>query len=423
MTAVAGTSRSVEHLLRDITPQVLGALTRRHRDFAAAEDAVQEALLDASMQWPRQGVPENPAGWLYKAALRRFTDQVRSDSARRRREETLANELANEEMPVSVDELFEPEEDDTLLLLFMCAHPALTPATAIALTLRAVGGLTTREIGAALLVSEATMAQRISRAKQTIQESKVAFVLPSAAERAQRLESVMHVLYLIFNEGYAASSGDALHRVDLSGEAIRLTRALHAMVTDSPEVTGLLALMLLTDARRAARTDAAGELIPLDEQDRALWDPDLIREGTSLLAQAMSRSQVGPYQLQAAIAALHDQSATTESADWAQINAFYLVLERMGDNPMVALNRAVATAMVEGPEAGLRLVDALAKDDRLKGHYRIHAVRAHLYERAGRNDLAREHYRLAAESTASTPERNYLLRKALRLGNPAPPPM
>jgi RNA polymerase sigma factor (sigma-70 family) len=410
MSEPVATASSVERLLRDITPQVLGALTRRQRDFAACEDAVQEALLDAALQWPLEGVPDNPGGWLYKAALRRFTDQVRSDVARRRREE--------QEMPVEAfEEEFEPEQDDTLLLLFMCAHPALSPVTAVALTLRAVGGLTTREIGAAFFVSEATMAQRISRAKQTIKESRVAFVLPSAAERAQRLDAVMHVLYLIFNEGYASSSGEALQRVDLSGEAIRLARALEACVADAPEVTGLLALMLLTDARRAARTDALGELIPLDEQDRALWDQALIHEGTSLVAKAMSRGQVGPYQLQAAIAALHDQSATTEGADWTQIEAFYRVLEKMADNPMVSLNRAVATAMVDGPDAGLRRVEALSKDERLAGHYRVHAVRAHLQERAGRFDLAVENYRLAAEATASLPERNYLLRKAARLND------
>ncbi|MEO8019392.1 MAG: sigma-70 family RNA polymerase sigma factor [Pseudomonadota bacterium] len=408
--------RSVEHLLRDITPRVLGALTRRHRDFAAAEDAVQEALLDASMQWPREGVPENPAGWLYKTALRRLTDRVRSDVARRRREEDVANELASEEAQVhAFDEEFEPEQDDTLLLLFMCAHPSLSPITAIALTLRAVGGLTTREIATALFVSEATMAQRISRAKQTIQESNITFVLPSTQERAQRLDAVMHVLYLIFNEGYSSSSGEKLHRVDLSSEAIRLTRALNASVADSPEVTGLLALLLLTDARRPARTDSVGELIPLDEQNRALWDQELIREGIRLIGSAMAQGQIGVYQLQAAIAALHDQSPTTESADWAQIHALYLLLERMSDNPMVRLNRAVATAMVEGPDSGLRVIDTLANDERLKGHYRLDAVRAHLYERAGKNELALEHYRLAAEATANLPERNYLLKKAVRL--------
>jgi RNA polymerase sigma factor (sigma-70 family) len=416
MTAGEGLPQSVEHLLRDLTPQVLGALTRRHRDFAAAEDAVQEALLDASLQWPREGVPDNPGGWVYKAALRRFTDQVRSDVARRRREESVASEQEIDEMQgQAINEDFEPEQDDTLLLLFMCAHPALTPSNAIPLMLRAVGGLTTREIGRALLVSEATMAQRISRAKQTIKESNVNFVLPSAAERGQRLESVMHVLYLIFNEGYAASSGDSLQRVDLSTEAIRLARALQASAGDAPEVTGLLALMILTDARRAARTDAAGELIPLDEQDRALWDQALIREGAALINGAMAKGQVGAYQLQAAIAALHDQAPCTERADWAQIHTLYLLLERMSNNPMVTLNRAVAMAMMEGPEAGLRLLDTLAKDERVAGHYRLHAVRAHLHERAGQNELALEQYRRAADATASTPERNYLLKKMMRL--------
>jgi RNA polymerase sigma factor (sigma-70 family) len=414
MTSAA--AKSVEHLLRDLTPQVLGALTRRHRDFAAAEDAVQEALLDASMQWPREGVPENPGGWLYRIALRRLSDQVRSDGARRRREEQLANELVEQEMQVPpIDEEFEPEQDDTLVLLLMCSHPALTPPSAIALTLRAVGGLTTREIGAAFFVSEATMAQRISRAKQTIKESNVPFSLPSLQERGKRLDAVMHVLYLIFNEGYASSSGETLQRVDLSSEAIRLARALSASVPDAPEATGLLALMLLTDARRLARTGSAGELITLDEQNRALWDQGLIQEGVALVSGAMTRGQVGPYQLQAAVAALHDEAPTTAQTDWPQISALYGLLERMSDNPMIALNRAVAIAMVEGPEAGLTRVSEIAKDGRLKEHYRVDAVRAHLYERAGKPDLAAEHYRTAAARTASLPERNYLLAKIAQL--------
>jgi RNA polymerase sigma factor (sigma-70 family) len=416
---MTGTSaRSVEHLLRDLAPQVLGALTRRHRDFAAAEDAVQEALLDASMQWPVEGVPDNAAGWLYRVALRRLTDHQRSDAARRRREEQIANELTDEEMVTPpVDEAFEPEHDDTLVLLFMCSHPALTAASAVALTLRAVGGLSTREIGAAFFVSEATMAQRISRAKQTIKDSRIPFSLPVPQEREQRLDAVMHVLYLIFNEGYASTSGDQLQRVDLSSEAIRLTRALVAFVPDSPEVAGLLALMLLTDARRAARSGPAGELIPLDEQDRTRWDQPLIQEGTALVWNAMAKGSVGPYQLQAAIASLHDQAATTEGTDWAQIEALYGLLERMSDNPMIALNGAVATAMVAGPEAGLRRIDTIAQDERLKGHYRIDAVRAHLYERIGQRDRAIEHYRRAAAGTASLPERNYLLSKAARLSS------
>jgi RNA polymerase sigma factor (sigma-70 family) len=410
--------RSVEQLLRDLTPQVLGALTRRHRDFAAAEDATQEALLAASMQWPLEGVPDNPAGWLYKIALRRLSDQARSEAARRRREEHIAGELALEEMLTqATDPDFEPAQDDTLLLLFMCCHPSLTTASAIALTLRAVGGLTTGEIGRAFFVPEATMAQRISRAKQTIQESKIPFSLPSGEEREERLDAVMQVLYLIFNEGHTSSAGEKLQRVDLSTEAIRLTGALNASAADTPEVAGLLALMLLTEARSAARSGPAGELIPLDEQDRTLWDKALIQEGMALLAKAMSRNLIGPYQLQAAIAALHDQAATPEQTDWAQIQAFYGVLLRIGDNPMVALNHAVATAMVEGPEVGLSLVDAIAQDTRLKEHYRTDAVRAHLYERAGKHDLALKHYQRAAEGTSSLPERNYLLSKAARLSS------
>ena len=411
-------AQSVEHLLREITPQVLGALTRRHRDFAAAEDAVQEALLDASIQWPREGIPENPSGWLYRVALRRLTDYLRSDVARRHREDLIANDLANEEMmAAAVDDEFEPEQDDTLALLFMCSHPALTAHSAIALTLRAVGGLTTREIAAAFFVAEATMAQRVSRAKQAIKDSNVPFSLPSAQEREQRLDAVMHVLYLIFNEGYASSSGEELQRVDLSSEAIRLTRALHASLSDSPEVAGLLALMLLTDARRAARSGPAGELIPLDEQNRALWDLSLVQEGVTLVWNAMAKGRIGPYQLQAVIAALHDQAKTTDETDWSQIEALYGLLQRMSDNPMIALNRAVATAMVEGPEAGLRLINTIAQDERLKGHYRVDAVRAHLYERAGQRDLALVHYRRAAEGTASLPERNYLLGKAARVSS------
>jgi len=414
----ASSARSVEHLLREITPQVLGALTRRHRDFAAAEDAVQEALLEASMQWPPEGIPENPSGWLYRVALRRLTDYLRSDVARRHREDLIANDLANEEMmAAAVDDEFEPEQDDTLVLLFMCSHPALTAHSAIALTLRAVGGLTTREIAAAFFVAEATMAQRVSRAKQAIKDSNVPFSLPSAQEREQRLDAVMHVLYLIFNEGYASCSGEELQRVDLSSEAIRLTRALHASLADSPEVAGLLALMLLTDARRAARSGPAGELVPLDEQKRALWDLSLVQEGVALVWNAMAKGRIGPYQLQAAIAALHDQAKTTDETDWSQIEALYGLLQRMSDNPMIALNRAVATAMVEGPEAGLRLINTIAQDERLKGHYRVDAVRAHLYERAGQRDLALEHYRRAAEGTASLPERNYLLGKATRVSS------
>jgi RNA polymerase sigma factor (sigma-70 family) len=410
--------RSVEQLLRDLTPQVLGALTRRHRDFAAAEDATQEALLAASVQWPREGVPDNPGGWLYKVALRHLSDNARSEAARRRREEHIAGEFAIEEMLMqSTDADFEPDQDDTLMILFMCCHPSLTAASAIALTLRAVGGLTTREIGKAFFVPEATMAQRISRAKQAIKESNIPFSLPSGQQRDERLDAIMHVLYLIFNEGHTSSVGETLQRVDLSTEAIRLTRALHESAADSPEVAGLLALMLLTQARSAARSGPTGELIPLDEQDRTRWDKALIQEGVALIAKAMSSSVIGPYQLQAAIAAIHDQAHTPEQTDWAQIQDLYGLLLRITDSPMIALNHAVATAMVEGVEAGLSLVDAIAQDTRLKKHYRTHAVRAHLYERAGKKHLALEHYQRAADGTSSLPERNYLLGKAARLSS------
>jgi RNA polymerase sigma factor (sigma-70 family) len=408
--------RSVEQLLRDLTPQVLGALTRRHRDFAAAEDATQEALIAASTQWPLEGMPDNPGGWLYKVALRRLSDHARSEVARRRREERISGELAIEEMltqPAEPD--FEPDQDDTLALLFMCCHPSLTPPSAIALTLRAVGGLTTGEIAKAFFVPEATMAQRISRAKQAIKDSNIPFRLPSGEERAERLDAVMHILYLVFNEGYTSSGGEQLQRIDLSTEAIRLTRALNEVAADSPEVVGLLALMLLTQARSAARSGPAGELIPLDEQDRSRWDNSLIQEGIALSAKAMSSTLIGPYQLQAAIAAVHDRAQTAEQTDWAQIQTLYGLLLRISDNPMVALSHAVATAMVDGVEAGLSLLDTIARDERLREHYRIDAVRAHLYERAGKHHLAVEHYRRAADGTSSLPERNYLLSKAARL--------
>ena len=414
------TVRSAEsdalHLLRELAPQVLGAVARRHGDWADAEDAVQEALIAAATQWPVAGIPTNPRGWLYQVAIRRLTDHVRSELARRRREDEVAADRA-------VAEPFVPppdgeiglEDDDTLVLLFMCCHPALTPASAIALTLRAVGGLTTAEIASAFLVPEATMAQRISRAKASIKASGGGFAMPGAAERAARLASVLHVLYLIFNEGYASSAGPHLQRTDLSNEAIRLTRAVRALLPDDGEVAGLLALMLLTDARRAARTGPAGELIPLDEQDRTRWDQSLIAEGIVLVEDALSRGTVGAYQLQAAIAAVHDEAARAEDTDWAQILALYGLLERMSDNPMVSLNRAIAAAMVQGPETGLKLIEALDGDPRLAGHYRLDAVRAHLHERAGDPVRALAHYRAAAEGTTSIPERNYLLTKAARL--------
>lgn len=366
------------HLLRELTPQVLGTVVRRFHDFAAAEDAVQEALLAAAMQWPREGPPDNPRAWLTQVAFRRMADHIRSESARRSRESEMALEHTPESTAIET-----VQEDDTLVLLFMCCHPALTPASAIALTLRAVGGLTTAEIAHAFLVPEPTMAQRISRAKQSIKNSGIPFQLPTAEERAQRLRAVLHVLYLIFNEGYTSSAGPDLRRGDLSHEAMRLTRIVHNLQPGDTEVAGLLALMLLTDARRLARTSAEGELIPLTHQDRALWDRQQIAEGVALISATLPKGSVGPYQLQAAIAAVHDEAARADDTDWPQILALYDLLKRMTGNPMVTLNYAIAAAMVHGATKGLELLDALRADTRIANHHRLDAVRAHLLELAG----------------------------------------
>ncbi|MEU4289219.1 sigma-70 family RNA polymerase sigma factor [Kribbella sp. NPDC026596] len=392
--------RALEDLLRELTPQVLGAVVRWSGDFAAAEDAVQEALLAAATTWPKNGTPDHPKAWLIQAASRRVIDEVRQEQARRRREERAAlRDLPPEDVE---------ERDDTLQLLFLSCHPSLTPASAVALTLRAVGGLTTAEIATAYLVPEATMAQRISRAKQKLKGAS--FELDASEER---LRNVQHVLYLMFNEGYMSTSGPELERSDLSGEAIRLTRAVHALLPDDGQVTGLLALMLLNDARRLARTGSAGELIPLAEQDRTLWNKDYITEGVALAVQAFSTPPIGEYQLQAAIAALHDEVDRAEDTDWPEILALYGVLEELSGNPMVKLNRAIAAAMVDGPDAGLKLLEPL--DDELAGHYRLDATRGHLYEMRGDNETAAHHFREAARRTTSLPERDYLTRKAAGL--------
>ena len=409
-------TKADEQLLRELAPQVLGAVVRRYGNFAAAEDAVQEALLAAAMQWPDEGVPDNPRAWLIQVAARRMTDQLRSEIARRRREtEAHRQEPPDADLAPPPEDAELAEHDDTLLLLFMCCHPVLTPASAIALTLRAVGGLTTAEIANAYLVPEATMAQRISRAKQKIKDSGVPFTMPTEQESGERLASVLHVLYLIFNEGYASSIGEELQRSDLVTEALRLTRAVHGLLPDDGEVAGLLALMLLTDARRAARTGADGELIPLAKQERSLWDRALIDEGVALISATLSRGSIGAYQLQAAIAAVHDEALRVEDTDWPQILALYGLLERMSDNPMVTLNRAVAVAMVHGPRAGLELLATLAGDPRLRDHYRLAAVRAHMHEMAGDADAAVADYLAAARRTASVPERDYLSAQAARL--------
>ncbi len=405
-----------EHLLRELAPQVLGAILRRFRDFSAAEDAVQEALLAGAVQWPREGLPENPRAWLIQVAARRMMDHIRQEVARRRRETEAAQEADTVAPAFEIGS--DRYQDDTLVLLFMCCHPALTVGSAIALTLRAVGGLTTAEIAKAFLVPEATMAQRISRAKQSIRASGVPFRMPSSGERAQRLRAVMHVLYLMFNEGYVASAGSQLQRPDLTSEAIRLTRILHHLAPEEVEVAGLLALMLLTDARRAARTGPAQALIPLSQQDRSLWDAGEISEGTALLTAALPKGSIGPYQLQAAISAVHSEAARAEETDWPQILVLYELLKRMSDNPVVMLNHAIAVAMVRGPAAGLELLDRLDRDGCLAGHHRLHAVRAHLLEMDGDTDGAVTHYSIAAGLTSSQPEQVYLLTQAARLSKP-----
>jgi RNA polymerase sigma factor (sigma-70 family) len=410
--------RRTEDLLRELAPQVLGTLVRRHGQFDACEDAVQEALLAAALRWPADGVPDAPRSWLLTVASRSLVDGWRSDSARRRREETAA---ALE--PAGRAAAGDPhgaghrlaDHDDTLLLLFLCCHPALSPPSQLALTLRAVGGLTTAEIAAAFLVPEATMAQRISRAKQRIRTAGARFEQPPEPERIERLGVVLHVLYLMFNEGYTTSAGPTLHRADLTAEAIRLARLLHRLLPDESEVAGLLALMLLTDARRAARTDADGSIVPLAEQRRERWDAAEIAEGLALVTRTLGAGPLGPYQLQAAIAAVHDEAPTAEETDWRQILALYEVLAQVAPGPVVTLSRAVALAMVSGPRAGLALLGTLDTDDRMAHTHRLEAVRAHLLERAGDVVAARESYLRAARMTASVPEQRYLALRAARL--------
>ena len=399
----------IEDLLRELAPRVLGGLVRRYGRFDACEDAVQEALVAAALQWPEEGVPDSPQAWLSTVAARRLVDGWRSESARRRREETAAAlEPAVHPQP--------GDEDDALALLFMCCHPSLSAPSQLALTLRAVGGLTTGEIASAFLVPEATMAQRISRAKESIKRAGVGFALPPRAERAERLRLVLQVLYLIFNEGYTTSSGDKLHRTDLTGEAIRLARMLHERVPGEGEVAGLLALMLLTDARRAARTTPEGSPVALADQRRDLWNADQIEEGVALVTRTLGTVPIGPYQLQAAIAAVHDEAPSDGETDWPQIRALYEVLEEVSPGPVVTLNRAVAVAKVEGPRAGLALLGTLDEDARMANTHRLDVVRGHLLEVAGETAAAREAYGRAARMTESLPEQRYLALRAAQLG-------
>jgi RNA polymerase sigma factor (sigma-70 family) len=408
---MSDTRDPVEDLLRELAPQVLATLARQYGQFEAAEDATQEALFAALTRWPENGTPDNPRGWLLTVARRSLIDQWRSESARRRREQSSLPDL-----PVLAGADEQPlHADDTLILLFMCCHPALSPQAQIALTLRAVGGLTTTEIARALLVPEDTMAKRITRAKRRITEAGGRFELPPAADLHPRLHAVLTVLYLIFNEGYTASSGERLHRVDLSTEAIRLARHLHRALPADGEVAGLLALMLLTDARRPARTEPDGSLVPLDKQDRSRWDGEMIREGLQLVTDTLGRFPIGQYQLQAAIAAVHDEAATADATDWPQILALYDTLEQVAPSPVVTLSRAVAVAMVHGPLAGLAILGTLQDDAWAARSHRLHAVRAHLLEMAGELRQARGHYLRAAGMTASLPEQRYLELRASQL--------
>ncbi|MET8117865.1 sigma-70 family RNA polymerase sigma factor [Micromonospora sp. NPDC005291] len=417
------TDPRIEDLLRELAPQVLGVLARRFGDFTTAEDAVQEALLAAATQWPAEGLPANPRGWLIQVGYRRMIELVRGEQARRRREDLVARQDPDDRAYApAADEELTAERDDTLVLLMLCCHPALAPTSAVALTLRAVGGLSTAEIARAFLVPEATMAQRISRAKQRIRASGLPFRMPEPAERADRLTAVRQVLYLVFTEGHTSTTGPDLRRIDLAAEAIRLTRALHTLLPDDSESAGLLALMLLTEARGPARTGPSGELISLTDQDRSRWDAAAIAEGVALVTRALPRGPIGPYQVQAAIAALHDEAPSTGETDWPQILALYEVLERLAGSPVVALNRAVATAMVYGPAAGLAALDVLADDPRLAEHHRLPAARAHLHEMAGDRVRAIADYRAAAQRTSSLPEQRYLTMRAARLATEPEPP-
>ncbi|MEP6797063.1 MAG: sigma-70 family RNA polymerase sigma factor [Lapillicoccus sp.] len=403
---------------RRLTPQVIIAVVRRYGDFGAAEDAVQEALLAAATQWPGQGIPDDPKAWLITVASRRLIDRRRSEGARQRREIASATTTPADEWITAAPGVGSPDgmedKDDTLLLLLLCCHPSLTPASQVALTLRAVGGLTTAQVARAFLVPESTMGQRISRAKQTIRDSGGGFEEPTADNLAERLRAVLHTLYLIFNEGYTTSGGDHLQDVGLAREAIRLARTMHQERPDDGEVGGLLALMILTDARRAARSTTDGSLVPLADQDRQLWDAEAIAEGVALVTRSLSHNAIGPFQIQAAVAAVHVEAVTAADTDWPQIVALYDVLERLAPNPVVTLNHAVALAMAQGPERGLALLSTVEGDKRLAGSHRLYAVRAHLLEMAGDRSGAHADYERAARLTTSVPEQRYLTGRADR---------
>jgi RNA polymerase sigma factor (sigma-70 family) len=408
-------TRRPEDLLRELAPQVLGALVRRHGQLDLCEDAVQEGLLQASVEWAKSGIPDNPGGWLLTVATRRLIDRARSDTARRHREDRVLIGDPSATTAGVPGEESHINRDDSLVLLFMCCHPALSPPSQIALTLRAVGGLTTAEIAAAFLVPEATMAQRITRAKQTIGGASAVFSLPPQEEVDERARIVRHVLYLVFNEGYTTSAGPGVNRTELTTEAIRLTREVNRLRPEDTETMGLLALMLLTEARRPARTNAEGEVVPLALQDRSLWDQELIREGCALVTSALSRGPLGSYQLQAAIAAVHDEAEHVDDTDWPQVLALYELLDRVSPNPMATLNRAIAVAMVRGTQSGLDLLATLNEDRRVSEHHLFYAVKGHLLDMAGSQDSAREAFEIAARRTTSLPEKRYLYKRSQKV--------
>jgi RNA polymerase sigma factor (sigma-70 family) len=395
----------VDRLVRDLAPKALGIVLRSHPNFADAEDAVQEAVIVAAQKWAATGVPERPVGWLVRVASRRLIGRYRSDTARQRREDLISAWSANPPEPASGN-------DDTLTVLFMCCHPALPPAAAIPLALRAAAGLTTREIAEAFMISEATTAQRISRAKTTITNTNEPFHYPPPDLFDDRLRSVLHIVYLLFNEGHTATSGDDLLRTEMTSEAVRLARQINEALPQHAEAAGLLALMLLTDARSTARTTSSGDVVPLDQQDRSLWDRTMITEGLTLLTAAMRQQHTGEYQLLAAIAAVHDQAPAYEVTRWPEISALYEVLERLTNNPMITLNRAIAVAFTTNPATALESLAPIT--DRLHGHHRYHAVRAHLHELAGNHHDAAAEYQLAAQAATNEPERRYLQQQAAR---------
>ncbi|GAA2678552.1 RNA polymerase sigma factor [Streptomyces lunalinharesii] len=411
-------ARSVEAVFREDRSRLLALLAARFGDLDLAEETASEAIEAALARWPVDGVPDKPLAWLLTTARRKAIDRIRRDRAYAERLALLQVESDRAGAAAPAAAGFDDIPDERLQLFFTCCHPALSAEARTALTLRFLAGLTTPEVARAFLVPDATMAQRIVRAKRKIRSARIPFRVPEPDELPARLPSVLRVLYLVFTEGYAASSGSELLRPDLADEAIRLARILHRLLPGEREVAGLLALLLLTDARRAARTDAAGNQVLLEDQDRARWDADRIAEGQRLLVPALTGPGVGPYAVQAAIAALHDEAAAFETTDWPQIVALYDVLLQLEPSPLVALNRAVALAMRDGPEAGLVLLDELTAAGELRGYHLLPAARADLLRRLGHTAEAAAAYRAALDLVGNEPERATLARRLGELTGP-----